>query len=97
MEEKSWVIENDQIADETLKIANEFLNSKKLAGKSANTLKKYRFLLEKFLLHCPKSLGEFTPDDVLNWLGSQYGDKEARTMCWPGSAASTGLRSRRPS
>jgi integrase/recombinase XerD len=79
MRNQCWVIENDQIDDETLKIINEFLKNKMADDKSTNTLKKYRFLLEKFFLHCRKSLWDLTPDDASDWLCSQYGDKKACT------------------
>jgi site-specific recombinase XerD len=88
VDEKYWVIENDQIAGETLRIANEFLYSKMQEGKSEGTLKKYCFLLKKFLLHCPKPLGELTPGDVLDWLNSQYGGKKERTRALSISALS---------
>jgi site-specific recombinase XerD len=89
VDEKYWVIENDRIASETLRIANEFLYSKMQDGKSEGTLQKYRFLLEKFLLHCQKPLGELTPGDVRDWLSSEYGGKKERTRALSISALSS--------
>jgi len=60
-------------------LAEEYLRSLKAAQKSENTIIKYRRILERFLRDCQKNLNEMEPDEVLNWLTINFGEKKERT------------------
>lgn len=76
MKEKYWIIEEEGILPRNKEIANEFLQSLKLANKSEATIDKYRRVLEKFLGQCSKNREDLVADDVRNWLDTHYGDKK---------------------
>ena len=79
MKSEYWVIEKEGIIPSNKLIANEYLIGLKLANKSEATIDKYRRILEKFLMDCPKIIGELVAEDIHTWLIQNYGDKKART------------------
>ncbi|WP_027365557.1 tyrosine-type recombinase/integrase [Desulfotruncus alcoholivorax] len=79
MKEKYWIIELENIDQQTKVIANEFLQFMKLANKSETTIDRYRRVLEKFLTDCAKPVQELTSDDVLAWINTFYGHTKERT------------------
>jgi len=79
LKENYWIIENENISSQNKMIANVYLKVLKLANKSDQTLDKYRWVLEKFLIDCPQNLDELVPEDVLAWLTHRFGDKKERT------------------
>jgi site-specific recombinase XerD len=85
-------LENHRIAEETVRIINDFLESKVQAGRSPDTIRRYRRLLERFFLHCQKSLEDLVPGDVSEWLASQYADAEPVTQAHTLSVLSSFFR-----
>lgn len=75
-----WESTNSRVSKATRKILNEYLLSIKLANKSMATIKKYRWLLERFLIDCKVPLDELTSSHVLNWYNKFCKGKKAKTM-----------------
>jgi len=75
-----WIIENDSISSQNRIVANAYLKVLKLANKSEATIDKYRSVIERFLIDCPKNLDELYPEDVHTWLKHRFGDKKERTQ-----------------
>ena len=70
---KCWVVENEKINSNNLEILNEYLLDLKIANRSEETIKSYRYYLERFLIHCSKNLQCLTFDDVYSWLQTFQG------------------------
>lgn len=75
-----WIIESANINPEAKLIANDYLESLKLANKSPATVDKYRWVIEMFLTYAPKPLDELESDDVLKWLNTDHKDKKEKTI-----------------
>jgi site-specific recombinase XerD len=80
MDKSYWVLENDRIDLETVKVINDFLSGLKLADRSKGTISRYRFLLGTFFVDCQKSLGELVPEDIRDWTAGRYGNKTPATI-----------------
>lgn len=75
-----WIIESPKINTEAKLIANEYLESLKLANKSPAKVNKYRWVIEMFLIYVYKPLDELESDDVLKWLTTEHKDKKEKTI-----------------
>ncbi|RYG71387.1 integrase [Lentibacillus lipolyticus] len=89
MQEKYWVIQNDQIDSCTKDVLNEYLLSLKVANKAEATIDKYRKILEMFFADCQIPLEELASDDVLRWFNNYGKDKKGKTMALILSTLST--------
>lgn len=78
MQKDYWIIEKEIANLENKETANIYLKTI-MSNKAKATVIKYRWVLEKFLMDCPKNLDELTPDDVKSWFDRTYGSKKART------------------
>lgn len=79
MKKEYWVITNNAIDDKTRYTANEYLQKIKLQGHSESTIDKYRRILERCFIGIAKPIGDWTSDDVLNWINKFYADKKPKT------------------
>ncbi len=75
-----WQSKNEAIPLQTRNILNEYLLSLKLANKAEATIKKYRWVLERFFSECTISLEELTSDDILHWLNEFSEGKKPKTV-----------------
>ncbi|MTV49611.1 tyrosine-type recombinase/integrase [Heliobacillus mobilis] len=75
-----WCINHSKVLPQTQAAANEYLQSLQVSKRSEATIKKYRSILQRFFIECPKELTDLTPEDILLWLRTTYGEKKERTM-----------------
>ncbi|MGE7660256.1 tyrosine-type recombinase/integrase [Peribacillus sp. NPDC097197] len=75
-----WQSNSEAIPLETRVILNEYLLSMKLSNKAEATIKKYRWILERFFRECTIQLEELTSDDVLHWLNEFSEGKKPKTI-----------------
>ncbi|MER2126633.1 hypothetical protein [Solibacillus sp.] len=67
LSKKYWISSHEGISRETLSILNEYLLSLKLENKAEATIKKYSFILERFLGECSKPIKTITSKDTYKW------------------------------
>ncbi|WP_019243125.1 MULTISPECIES: tyrosine-type recombinase/integrase [Bacillus] len=75
-----WKINRESIPFQTRTILNEYLLSLKLANKAEATIKKYRWILERFFSECIIPLEELDSHDVLEWLNEFSKGKKPKTV-----------------
>ncbi|MFD2446539.1 tyrosine-type recombinase/integrase [Bacillus sp. CGMCC 1.16607] len=68
------------ISKPTRTILNEYLLNLQLANKTEATIKKYRWILERFFRECPIPIDQLHSDDVQHWLIQFSTGKKARII-----------------
>jgi len=75
-----WISTHTDIPVMNRKVLNEYLLSIKLENKAEATIKKYRSVLEKFLIECTEPLEELSSDNVIQWINQYTDGKKSRTV-----------------
>lgn len=80
LESNEWMIIREDIHESYRNVANQMLLKMKVQGKAENTLKKYRWFLEKFLVACPIPMSEFKNEHLLGWIQNYGINKKPKTI-----------------
>lgn len=75
-----WQSNSEEVPLQTKAILNEYLLSMKLSNKAEATIKKYRWILNRFFSECAISLEELSSDEILKWLNEFSKDKKPKTI-----------------
>lgn len=75
-----WQSNSEEVPLQTRTILNEYILSMKLSNKAEATIKKYRWILNRFFSECSISLEELTSDEVLKWLNEFSNGKKPKTI-----------------
>lgn len=78
--DKYWESTLEAIPSRTKAILNEYLLSLKLENKAEATIKKYRWVIERFFLECSIPLETLKSEEVLKWLNEFSEGKKPRTV-----------------
>ncbi|WP_231607334.1 phage integrase N-terminal SAM-like domain-containing protein [Fictibacillus sp. 18YEL24] len=78
--QKYWESRNENLSEETRSVLNEYLLSLRLANKAEATIKKYLWILEKFLSGTSIYIKDLTSANVLDWLNTFSENKSPKTI-----------------
>lgn len=78
--DKYWESTLEAIPSRTKAILNEYLLSLKLENKAEATIKKYRWVIERFFSECSIPLETLKSEEVLKWLNEFSEGKKPRTV-----------------
>ncbi len=72
-------VDNECISESNRLLANYYLNSLKARQKADMTIDIYRYYIERFLVEVQKDVRNLTPEDVHDWLVTNFGNRKATT------------------